>query len=176
MPGAIWTRLGINFLATVGSYVEPGERIGIVAPADEFDRLVRNLVRIGLDDVAWLVTPEALEGHAAAGGVLDQAPEVDAETFRNLLESDPKTVVLDVRRAVEWNGGHLQTAVNIAHTRLVPRIEEVPAGSRIHVHCAGGIRSAMAVSELRRRGFDAVNVAGGWAAMTRAGCGAVSCG
>lgn len=176
LPGAIWTRLGINFLATVGSYVEPGERIGIVAPADEFDRLVRNLVRIGLDDVAWLVTPEALEGHAAAGGVLDQAPEVDAETFRNLLESDPKTVVLDVRRAVEWNGGHLQTAVNIAHTRLVSRIEEVPAGSRIHVHCAGGIRSAMAVSELRRRGFDAVNVAGGWAAMTRAGCGAVSCG
>ena len=176
LPGAIWTRLGINFLATVGSYVEPGERIGIVAPADEFDRLVRNLVRIGLDDVAWLVTPEELERHAAGGGVLDQAPEVDADTFRNLLESDPQTVVLDVRRAVEWNDGHLETAVNIAHTRLVPRIEEVPAGSRIHVHCAGGVRSAMAVSELRRRGFDAVNVAGGWAAMTRAGCGAISCG
>lgn len=176
LPGAIWTRLGINFLATVGSYVEPGERIGIVAPADEFDRLVRNLVRIGLDDVAWLVTPEELERHAAGGGVLDQAPEVDADAFRNLLESDPQTVVLDVRRAVEWNDGHLETAVNIAHTRLVPRIEEVPAGSRIHVHCAGGIRSAMAVSELRRRGFDAVNVAGGWAAMTRAGCGAISCG
>ena len=176
LPGAIWTRLGINFLATVGSYVEPDERIGIVAPAEEFERLVRNLVRIGLDDVVWLVTPEELAGHVAAGGVLEEAPEVDAREFRDLIESDPDLVVLDVRRAVEWNDGHLEAAVNIAHTRLVPRLEEVPVGSRIHVHCAGGIRSAMAVSELRRRGFDAVNVAGGWAAMTRVGCGAVSCG
>jgi rhodanese-related sulfurtransferase len=51
-------------------------------------------------------------------------------------------------------------------------MDEVPTGDGpIYVHCAGGIRSAMAVSELRRRGFDAVNVAGGWSAMKKAGCG-----
>ncbi|NCF41265.1 MAG: MBL fold metallo-hydrolase [Planctomycetia bacterium] len=176
LPGAIWTKLGINFLMTVGSYVEPGERIGLVAPATEFDRLVRDLVRIGLDDVAWVATPDTLEAYREAGGGLDVAPEIDAETFRGLLEDGTPPRVLDVRRIVEWNDGHLENAINVAHTRLIPRLAEVPADETLYVHCAGGVRSAMAVSELRRRGVDAVNVAGGWAAMRKAGCGGVTCG
>ena len=56
------------------------------------------------------------------------------------------------------------------------RLDEVPSEGRVYVHCAGGIRSAMAVSELQRRGIDAVNVAGGWAAMQKAGCTEVRCG
>ncbi|MCP4938548.1 MAG: hypothetical protein GY921_05145 [Phycisphaeraceae bacterium] len=176
LPGAIWTKLGINFLMTVGSYVEPGERIGLVAPAAEFDRLVRDLVRIGLDDVAWVATPETLEAYRKAGGGLESAPEIDADAFRGLLEGATPPRVLDVRRVVEWDDGHLEDAVNVAHTRLIPRLAEVPAGETLYVHCAGGVRSAMAVSELRRRGIDAVNVAGGWAAMRKAGCGGVACG
>ena len=54
---------------------------------------------------------------------------------------------------------------------LVSRIEEIPDQGELLVHCAGGIRSAAAAAELRRRGYDAVNVAGGWSAMTRSGCG-----
>ena len=104
------------------------------------------------------------------------SPEVDASEFRGLLSADGGAQVLDVRRAVEWDLGHLDPAINVAHTRLVERIDEVPTTGTVYVHCAGGIRSAMAVSELRRRGIDAVNVAGGWAAMQKAGCTEVECG
>lgn len=176
LPGAIWTRTGINFLMTVGSYVEPGERIALVAPSDLVDRLVRDLVRIGLDDVVFHVAPETIRTHAESGGRLETVPEIDAGSFKELLETPDSVSVLDVRRAAEWDGGHLDGAVNVAHTRLLARLDEVPTGGRLHVHCAGGVRSAMAVSELRRRGIDAVNVAGGWAAMTRVGCGGLPCG
>ena len=170
LPGANWAMGGVGFLMAVGSYVEPGERIVLVCPAERVDDLVRSLVRIGLDRIEGFLTPETLDARSGAGGVMDTIPEMDAKAFLERLEGDERHV-LDVRRAVEHRAAALQGSINIAHTRLVPRIEEVPAGSQLLVHCAGGIRSAAAVSELRRRGFDAANVAGGWAEMTRAGCG-----
>jgi hydroxyacylglutathione hydrolase len=176
LPGSIWTRTGVNFLMTAGSYIEPNERIGLVAPADIAATLVRDLVRIGLDSIEWVVTPETFDDYAASGATLATSPEVDADEFRELLSSEDQVQVLDVRRVAEWDLGHLDPVVNIAHTRLVARLDEVPSDGRVYVHCAGGVRSAMAVSELRRRGIDAVNVAGGWAAMQKAGCTEVRCG
>ncbi len=176
LPGAIWTKTGVNFLMTAGSYIEPNERIGLVAPPDIVAELVRSLVRIGLDAIEWVVTPEVLDEYSTSGGSMATSPEVDASEFRGLLSADGGAQVLDVRRAVEWDLGHLDPAINVAHTRLVERIDEVPTTGTVYVHCAGGIRSAMAVSELRRRGIDAVNVAGGWAAMQKAGCTEVECG
>ena len=176
LPGAIWTKAGVNFLMTAGSYIEPNERIGLVAPRDIAARLVRDLVRIGLDSIDWIITPETFDEYAALGGTLEASPEIDANQFRDLRSTDNGTQVLDVRRAAEWDLGHLDPAVNVAHTRLVARLDEVPSEGRVYVHCAGGIRSAMAVSELQRRGIDAVNVAGGWAAMQKAGCTEVRCG
>jgi hydroxyacylglutathione hydrolase len=176
LPGSIWTRTGVNFLMTAGSYIEPTERIGLVAPADIAATLIRDLVRIGLDAIDWVVTPETFDDYAASGVTLATSPEIDADEFRELLSSEGQVQVLDVRRAAEWDLGHLDPVVNIAHTRLVARLDEVPSGGRVYVHCAGGVRSAMAVSELRRRGIDAVNVAGGWTAMQKAGCTEVRCG
>lgn len=170
LPGANWAMEGIGFLMAVGSYVEPGERIVLVCETAETDHLVRLLVRIGLDRVEAVITPSVLEEWAAAGGRLEESPELDAASFVERLEGGERHV-LDVRRAVEHAAASLDGSVNIAHTRLVSRIDEVPSAGTLLVHCAGGIRSAAAAAELRRRGFDAVNVAGGWSAMTRVGCG-----
>ena len=170
LRGANWAMGGVGFLMAVGSYVQPEERIVLVCQEDRVDHLVRALVRIGLDRIEAFVTPSELEARSKAGGELDTVPELGADAFVERLAADGR-YVLDVRRAVEHEAAALQGSVNIAHTRLINRIEEVPDGGELLVHCAGGIRSAAAVTELRRRGFDAVNVAGGWAAMTRAGCG-----
>ena len=166
LPGSLWMPAGGMFLGGVGSYVEPEDRVMLVVEPDKVDRFVRALVRIGLDKVVGYVTPETL---AACGLPMAQAPEVTAEEMRALLEEDSSPAVLDVRRATEWDAGHIDPATNIAHTRIIPRLDEVPSEGPLLVHCAGGIRSAMAASELRRRGIDAINVAGGWNAMRKAG-------
>jgi rhodanese-related sulfurtransferase len=51
----------------------------------------------------------------------------------------------------------------------MPHTGELPRDRRILVHCALGGRSAAATSMLRRLGFDAVNVAGGFEAWKKAG-------
>ena len=54
--------------------------------------------------------------------------------------------VLDVRRATEHAEGHLPGSVNIAHTRLAARLDEVPDGHRLLVHCRSGVRSGRATA------------------------------
>ena len=169
LEGAIWSQLGVGFLMSVGSYIQSGDRIAIISLENHHERIIRNLIRIGLDEIVCLITPEVLSEYAAHGGVLTATPEVNAEELKDILVEKPDTKVLDVRRIVEWNEGHLAGATNIAHTRLANRLDEVPQGDEVLVHCAGGIRSAMAVSELRRRGINAINIAGGYSAMLKAG-------
>ena len=170
LSGANWTTDGLGFLMAVGSYVEADERMVLVCEESQVDVLVRDLVRIGLDKVEAVITPDVFDAYVASGGAVESTPEIPANELCDSLDG-PHVKVLDVRRAAENQIEAIEHAVNVAHTRLVPRIGEVPTGDGpIYVHCAGGIRSGMAVSELRRRGFDAVNVAGGWSAMKKAGC------
>ncbi len=166
LPGSNWAMGGVGFLMVVGSYVKPDERILIVCDEDRVESLVRALVRIGLDHVDAFVTPEDLEVWQASDGEMSSVPELEAEAFvERMIESDHH--VLDVRRSVEHRVAALDGSINVAHTRLVDRIEELPSKGCLLVHCAGGVRSAAAVAELRRRGFDSTNVAGGWKAIVR---------
>ncbi|MDO4791513.1 MAG: FAD-dependent oxidoreductase [Buchananella hordeovulneris] len=72
--------------------------------------------------------------------------------------------VLDVRSPAEYASGHLPGALNIAHTELRERLEEVRAaanGRKVHVHCASGMRSYLATRMLLAAGLEAVNLSGG---------------
>jgi hydroxyacylglutathione hydrolase len=83
--------------------------------------------------------------------------------------------VLDVRRASEFAGGHLEGAANIAHTRLLSRLAELPRDRALLVHCQGGVRSARACALLERHGFQVTNMAGGYAAYAKARTSRAAC-
>ena len=75
------------------------------------------------------------------------------------------SLVLDVRSASEFASGHLEGALNIPHTELRARLDEVreAAGGRpVRVHCQSGVRSFLAERILVQEGFDDVrNLSGG---------------
>lgn len=74
-------------------------------------------------------------------------------------------LVLDVRSPGEFAHGHLKGALNIAHTEIRDRLEEVravAAGRPVFVHCASGVRSYLATRVLLAAGLDARNLSGGW--------------
>ncbi len=79
------------------------------------------------------------------------------------------TLVLDVRSSGEFARGHLPGALNIPHTELRGRLDEVreaAAGRPVSVHCASGVRSHIATRVLLAAGFDARNLSGGWITLT----------
>jgi rhodanese-related sulfurtransferase len=63
-----------------------------------------------------------------------------------------KPVVVDVRSAAEYGGGHVAGSVNLPLTHLEERLAEIPAGRPVVVHCEGGYRSAIAASLLQHLG------------------------
>lgn len=82
--------------------------------------------------------------------------------------------LIDVRTAMEWNGGHAVGARHVPLGRLDPAaVVSQRVGKPdepIYVICASGGRSASACEAFHRAGYtQAVNVAGGTSAWSRAG-------
>ena len=88
-----------------------------------------------------------------------------------LLVNREDAVVLDVREAGEWNGGHIPNAHHIALAQLDKRMVELEKfkGRPIVVYGASGGRSISAIAALKRAGFEKVfNLSGGVGAWTDA--------
>ncbi len=77
---------------------------------------------------------------------------------------DDASVVLDVRPTVEFVSGHLPGAMSVPLEVLPERLPELPRDRRIVVYCRGTYCHSAdeAVAALRRDGFDAVRLEGGW--------------
>jgi hydroxyacylglutathione hydrolase len=80
-----------------------------------------------------------------------------------MIERD-EAFILDVRRASEFAEGHMNGALNIAHTRLASRLEHIPKDRPVLVNCRSGGRSARACALLQRNGFEVANLDGGYEA------------
>ncbi|WP_029288384.1 FAD-dependent oxidoreductase [Cellulomonas sp. HZM] len=102
-----------------------------------------------------------------AQNVLDGTmPQWQADELDDVLTD---TLVLDVRSAAEFAAGHLKGALNIPHTELRGRLDEVrdaASGRPVSVHCASGVRSYLATRVLLAAGLDARNLSGGWLTLT----------
>jgi NADPH-dependent 2,4-dienoyl-CoA reductase/sulfur reductase-like enzyme/rhodanese-related sulfurtransferase len=109
---------------------------------------------VGLNDLTGfspLVTAEKLKAELSAG-----------ETARPL--------VLDVRNLNEYETAHLRGALNIPVDELRFRLDEVPRGRPLVVHCRSGFRSYLALRILKQNGFEEVrNLTGGFISVQALG-------
>ena len=73
-------------------------------------------------------------------------------------------LLLDVRTRVEYATGHVPGSLNIPHTELRERLDEVrdaADGRPVRVTCQSGVRSAIAHRVLTQAGFDSASLSGG---------------
>ncbi|MER5184909.1 MBL fold metallo-hydrolase [Streptomyces sp. NPDC002896] len=156
-------------LATYLAWVIPwGKPVTLLAESpEEISRAQRELARVGID------RPAA----AAIGSPADWVTEKDRPasfpraTFADLAaarERGENVVVLDVRRAAERAGGWIEGSVHIPIHQVHQRLDEVPTGT-VWVHCAGGMRAAIAASVLDAAGREVVAVDDRYAAAADAG-------
>ena len=141
-----------------GSYVDEDTPIYLIIDESRVDEAVRALVRIGLDDVRGYATPATIAELARRGVGLTRTESIDmAELERRRQRGGVR--VLDVRGKAEFDSRHVPGALNIAHTRLLARLVDVPKDQPLLVYCNSGGRSAHAVALLERHGYRVVNVA-----------------
>ena len=83
---------------------------------------------------------------------------------QDLAAEQESALVLDARSSGEFAGGHIPGSLNIPHTELRGRMDEVrrAAGERpVRVLCASGVRSYIAHRALVDAGFDSASLSGG---------------
>ncbi|MDO5700236.1 MAG: FAD-dependent oxidoreductase [Bowdeniella nasicola] len=105
--------------------------------------------------------PVQMTGFTAQNILADLMPVWYAEDLDEVRES---SLLLDTRSAGECARGMVSGSLNVPHTEVRERLEEIreaAAGRPIAVLCASGVRSYLATRILREKGFEARNLSGG---------------
>lgn len=121
--------------------------------ADEVAEAQRELVRIGIDELAGAAVGEP---STWTDSPLGRLPRAD---FAGLADAraDRALTVLDVRQDDEHATSRLPGSLNIPLHTLPDRVDDLPEGE-IWVHCESGYRASIAVGLLAARGRECVLV------------------
>ncbi|WP_051871519.1 MBL fold metallo-hydrolase [Streptomyces sclerotialus] len=161
---------GEGKLATYLAWLIPwGKPVTLLAETPEqVAAAQRELARVGIDRPAAAATGSP-ESWLRDGDELRSFPRA---TFADLAAVPEKErqdlVVLDVRRDSERAGAYIEGSVHVPIHELHGRTGEIPAGV-VWVHCAGGMRAAIAASLLDAAGRDVVAVDDAFDAAAAAG-------
>jgi hydroxyacylglutathione hydrolase len=148
-----------------------GTPIVIVVESDEkVDEAVTRLARVGIETVKGYLRG-GIDAWRESGLGMSHLTQISVNDLRNLIESKNELQILDVRRAAEYEGGHVPDAKHLplSSLQLMPNLALDPTKTTA-VICAGGYRSSAATSILEQHGFKKLlNVTGGTSAWIEAG-------
>ena len=158
LPGSLYAPMDRTLNTIAGSYLEPDEPIVLIVDPADLQEAVLDLIRIGLDKIVGFATPATLAGMDG----LVSTPVADTSALER-LRMEEGTIPLDVRRKTEFDAAHVPGAINVAHTRLRVRKDELPDDTKFLVYCRTGARAAAASAYLETLGHDVVYVDGEFA-------------
>jgi hydroxyacylglutathione hydrolase len=172
VPGSINIGLGGQFAMWAGSLIPMTTPIIIVAESEEkVDEAQMRLARVGIESVKGYLSGGLL-AWADAGLELANLPQITVDELNSLMHDEVELQVLDVRRPVEYDSGHVPRAATAPLSTLKDRLPslQLDADKPTAVICAGGYRSSAATSILEQQGFtNLLNVTGGTSAWINAG-------
>ncbi|HTL08625.1 MAG TPA: MBL fold metallo-hydrolase, partial [Chitinophagaceae bacterium] len=165
VPGAISIGLDGRFAEWAGMLLPFDKPIVLVtAPGKEEETAVR-LARVGFSTVEGFLEG-SFAAWQAAGEKTDMIVDIEADELAMDLPHDKKMLVVDVRRETEFADGHVKGALNIPLNDMTDpaTMADLDESKNLYLHCAGGYRSIIAASLLKRQGIHNLhNVMGGWA-------------
>ena len=157
LRGSINVGFDGRFAETGGMVAEVGGRIVLIAYPGEEQEAALRLARIGSDNVTgYLGIGRDGVFPAELATLVETAPRTTVEQLDAMLAADEVTLI-DIRNPGERDFGTIPGAIPIPLAQLRTRLDQVPTGKPIVMHCAGGWRSSVAASLLRAQGFENVS-------------------
>lgn len=164
VPGSISIGLEGRFAEWAGSLLPFDKKMVLVTEEGKERETIVRLARVGFDKIEGYLQGGFTAWHAA-GEPVDMIIDVEADELLMDIPFDEQLVIMDVRKETEYADGHVKDAINIPLNTLtdpasMANIEET---DNVYVHCAGGYRSVIAASMMKRQGIHNLrNVVGGW--------------
>jgi glyoxylase-like metal-dependent hydrolase (beta-lactamase superfamily II)/rhodanese-related sulfurtransferase len=165
IPTSIFIGLEGRFAEWAGSILPFDKPIILVTEKGKEEETVVRLSRVGFDKMQGYLKG-GFEAWQAAGEKVDMIIDIEADELAMDIPHDPNLVVVDVRRETEYADGHIKDAQNLPLNEMtdVAHLAQFEDTQNLYVHCAGGYRSVIAASILKKEGIHNLrNVLGGWA-------------
>lgn len=161
IPSSLNIGLNGQYAVWVGTLIDMKQPLVLVAEEGKEEEAVLRLARVGYENVIGYLK----NGVAAWDGKLDTVRSIAAEDMKEEMKRGLQ--VLDVRRPGEWEASHLKAATFVSLGNFPKVLDTLEKQNPYLVHCAGGYRSMIAISLMRRAGFtgELVNIYGGYGAI-----------
>ena len=173
LRGSLNVALNGKYATWAGSLLSHDRPIVVIAEEGGEEEAVMRLGRIGFDNVTGFLRG-GMAALATRDDLVERTERITAPALAEWLAGTRADVagtpvVIDVRSAAEYAGGHVAGSLSIPLPHLEERIAEVPADRPLAVHCEGGYRSAIAASLLQKVGRKHVHdLVGGYKAWLAA--------
>ena len=164
IPDAVFIGLEGRFAEWAGSLLPFDKELVLVCEEGQEKEAVTRLARVGFSKVIGFLNG-GVSAWQAAGEEIDMIIDVEADELAMDIPFDQSLVVVDVRRPTEFADGHVKDAVNLPLNDMTDAasMANFEEEQNIYVHCAGGYRSVIAASLLKRQGIHNLrNVLGGF--------------
>jgi glyoxylase-like metal-dependent hydrolase (beta-lactamase superfamily II)/rhodanese-related sulfurtransferase len=164
IPGSISIGLEGRFAEWAGTILPFDQKIVLVTEPGKEEETVIRLSRVGFENMQGCLKG-GFEDWQHAGQKMDMIIDIEADELMMDIPHDPNLLVVDVRKETEFGEGHLEHAMNLPLSEMTDIVElaQFEETQNLYIHCAGGYRSVIAASLLKRQGVNNLrNVLGGW--------------
>lgn len=168
IPGSMNIGLdGGPFAVWVGALIEDLHTpILLVTPEGREKEAIIRLARVGYENCLGYLEGGITTWINAKEKIAD-IHQIDAAEFAKRYKVEDIEVI-DVRKLTEYNVARLEKAKNIPLDFLQKHLSEFDKNKQYYIHCAGGYRSMIASSILKRNGIEnIIDIKGGFSAIAQ---------
>ena len=165
IPQSIFIGLDGGFAPWVGALIgNVKQPLLIISPQGREEETITRLSRVGFDHTLGYLEG-GFEAWKNSGKEYDIISRIVAKDLEGFIK-EKKVDVFDVRKESEYISEHIPNAQNTPLDFLNDHLNQFPEKDAFYVHCAGGYRSVIAASILKKRGIhNLVDVQGGFKAI-----------
>ena len=153
IKGSIFIGLEGRFAPWVGELLKSIDtKIIVVCSKDKEVEAITRISRIGFDKCIGFIVDEPR---------IWKKYNIDIDSINNIKSKDfidilkvKRIEVIDVRSESEYKENHIESATNIPLSILENGLSKIDKNSEYYIHCAGGYRSIIAISILKKLGYE----------------------
>ena len=164
VPNSIFVGLKGGFAPWVGSVIKDvNQKILLVCEIGQEKEAITRLSRVGFDNVIGYLDG-SFEIWKASGEKVETIESISAEELEKVIKSEIN--LIDVRACGERKNGYLSSTISIPLNKFDSEIDTIDKKEKQYVHCAGGYRSMIACSILKKKGYQSIaDIKGGFGAI-----------
>ena len=163
-----WKKSLISLSANINQAIKKLDlselQILIVVDDERQNEVFTRLSRVGFDNYIGYLSG-GIKSWIENGYETQSVENISPDEFVNIMN---EIKILDVRNEGEINSSSLDNSIKIPLKTLENNLNKLNQNNKYYIHCAGGYRSMIAASLMKKKGFNnLVNVSKGYSGIKK---------